>query len=113
MRQLEDKYQGKEKTKMSSIKQCLLELGEFKQKDNESIESYYDQLNELLFKCSRYGVTRSSLEFNLHFLKGLIKEWRNISLMIKTHEGFDGYSLENLYNVLKADECEINEIVEE
>ncbi|KAL7608885.1 hypothetical protein Lser_V15G11539 [Lactuca serriola] len=35
---LKEKYQGSEKTRKSSVKQCLLELGEFKQKENETIE---------------------------------------------------------------------------
>lgn len=94
------------------MKQFFLELGEIKQMENESIELYYDQLNELIFKCSQYGVTRSSLEFNLTFLMELRKEWRNISQMTKTQEIFDAYPLANLYNVLKAHESEINDIDE-
>ena len=54
-----------------------------------------------------------TLEYNLTFLMEFRKEWKNISLMIKTQESFDGYSLANLYNVLEAHESEINEIVEE
>lgn len=52
-----------------------------------------------------------SITFN--FLLGLQKEWRNISLMTKTQQSFDGYSLGDLYNVLKHHESEINEIAEE
>lgn len=70
---LKEKYHGNEKTKKIFVKQCLLELSEFKQKKNESIESYYNRLNELIFKSSRYGVTCSSLEFNITFLMGLRK----------------------------------------
>ena len=62
---LKEKYQGSEKTKKCSVKQFLLELGEFKQKDNETIELYYDLLNKLIFNCTLYGVTCSSLEYNL------------------------------------------------
>ena len=51
-----DKYHGIEKTIKFYVKQCLLELGEFKQKENETIKLYYDRLNELIFKCNRYGV---------------------------------------------------------
>lgn len=68
---LKEKYQGNEKTKKSPVKQCLLELGEFKQKKIESMESYYDRLNKLIFKCSHFGVTHLSLDFNLTFLMGL------------------------------------------
>ena len=110
---LKEKYQGSEKTKKSSVKQCMLELGEFKQKDNKSIALYYDRLKDLIFKCTRYGVTRSTLEYNLTFLMGLLKEWRNIRLMIITQQSFDCYSLAYLYNVLQAHESEINEIAEE
>ena len=42
----------------------------------------------------------------------LQKEWRNISLRIKAKESFDGYSLANMYNVLKAYENEISDIIE-
>ena len=95
------------------MKQCLLELGEFKQKESETIELYYNRLNELIFKCNRCGVTHSTLEYNLTFMVGLRKELRNISLIIKTQKSFDGYSLGDLYNFLKANESEINEIAEE
>lgn len=78
---LKEKFQGSEKT---NVKHCLIELKEFKQKEGESIESYYDCLNELIFKCSRYGITSSTMEFNLTFIMGLCKEWRNVSLMVKT-----------------------------
>ena len=71
---LKEKYQGSEKTKINSVKQCLVELKEFRQKDAETIENYYDRLNELVYRCSRYGITRSLMEFNLTFIMGLRKE---------------------------------------
>ena len=43
---LKKKYKGSEKTRRSSMKQFPLELGEFKQKDNETIELYYGRLNQ-------------------------------------------------------------------
>ena len=62
---LKEKYQGSEKTKKISMKQCLLELGEFRQKESETIKIYYDCLNGLIFKCNHYGETLSTLEYNL------------------------------------------------
>ncbi|XP_052627452.1 uncharacterized protein LOC128134082 [Lactuca sativa] len=79
---LKEKYQGSEKTKINSIKQCLVELKEFRQKETKSIESYYDRLNKLIYRCNRYGITRSLIEYNLTFVIGLRKEWRSL----KTHE---------------------------
>ena len=70
---LKEKFQGSEKTKINSVKQRLVELKEFKQKDNETIESYYDLLNELIYKWNRFGITRSTMEFNLTFFMGLQK----------------------------------------
>ena len=46
---LKEKYQGSEKTKINSVKQCLVELKEFKQKENEMTEVYYDRLSHLNF----------------------------------------------------------------
>ena len=68
---LKEKYQGSKKAKKSSVKQCLLEVGEFKHKDYDTIELYNDRLNELIIKCTRYGVIRSTTEYNLTFLMGL------------------------------------------
>ena len=87
---MKEKYHGSEKTKKSSVKQCLFELGEFKQEDNTTIELYYDRLKELIFRCTRYGVTRMTREY-MTFLMGLRKEWRNISLMIKFQQNLDGF----------------------
>ncbi|XP_023738187.1 uncharacterized protein LOC111886187 [Lactuca sativa] len=110
---LKEKFQGSEKTKINSVKQCLVELKEFKQKDGESIEGYYDRLNELIYKCNHYGITRSTMEFNLAFIMGLRKEWRSVSMMVEIQQSFDNSTLNDLYNLLKTHEGEVNEIVEE
>ncbi|XP_023742160.1 uncharacterized protein LOC111890233 [Lactuca sativa] len=110
---LKEKFQGSEKTKINSVKQCFVELKEFKQKDNETIESYYDRLNELIYKCNRFGITRSTMEFNLTFIVGLREEWRSVTLMVKTQSSFDTSSLNKLYNLLKTHEGEVNEMAEE
>ena len=104
---LKEKYQGSEKTKINSVKQCLVELKEFRQKDAETLESYYDRLNELVYRCNRYGITRSLMEFNLTFIMGLCKEWRSVSMMIKNQQSFDTTSLNDLYNQLKTHESEV------
>ena len=80
---LKQKYQGSKKTKINSVKQCLVELKEFRQKKSESIQVYYDRFNELIYRCNRYGITRSAMEFNLTFVMGLRKEWRSASMMVK------------------------------
>lgn len=108
-----EKYLGNERTNKSSVDQCLLELGEFRQKEIDSIESYCHRVNGFIFNCTCYGVTCSTLEFNMNFLVVLRKEWKHISLMIKTQENFDNYSLSNLYNILKAHENEVKDIVDE
>ena len=110
---LKEKYQGSEKTKINSVKQCLVELKEFRQKDAETLENYYDRLNELMFRCNRYGITRSLMEFNLTFIMGLRKEWRSVSMMIKNQQSFDTTHLNDLYNQLKKHESEVSEMYEE
>ena len=92
--------------------QCISELVDFKQKENETIEAYYYRLNELIFKCNIYGVRRT-LVVNRNFIFRPRKEWRNNCLMIKTRENFDIYSLPNLYNILKAHESKVMKIFEE
>lgn len=53
--------------------QCLLELSNFTQKETETAETYYFKLNEHIFKCTRYGVVHTTLNFNLTFILGLRK----------------------------------------
>lgn len=53
------------------------------------------------------------MEYNLTFLIGLHKEWRNVSLMIKTEQCFNNFSLSDVYNELKAHKSEVTEIEEE
>ena len=110
---MKEKYQGSEKTKINSVKQCLVELKEFRQKDAETIENYYDRLNELIYRCNRYGITRSLMEFNLTFIMGLRNEWRSVSMIIKKQQSFDTSSLNDLYNHLKTHEDEVVEMLEE
>ncbi|XP_023769335.1 uncharacterized protein LOC111917936 [Lactuca sativa] len=110
---LKDKFQGSEKTKITSVKQCPVELNDFKQKESESIEVYYDRFNKLIYRCNRYGIIRSSVEFNLIFVMRLRKEWMSVSMMVKNHQSFDTSTLNDLYNQLKSHENEVNEIVDE
>ena len=74
---------------------------------------YYDHLNELIYKCNRYGINMSAMEYNLTFIMGLRKRWRNVSLMMKTQQTLDFLTLNDLYMLLKAHEAEVNEIAEE
>ena len=53
------------------------------------------------------------MEYNLTFIMGLCKEWRNFSLMVKTQQSFNYFTLNDLYNLLKTHEAEVNEIAEE
>ncbi|XP_023760141.1 uncharacterized protein LOC111908554 [Lactuca sativa] len=110
---MNDKCQGSEKKKINSVKQCLVVLKDFRQKEGETIEAYYDHLNELIYRCHRYGITRTSMEFNLLFVIGLRKEWRSVSMMVKNQQCFDTSTLNELYNQLKIHENEVNEIGEE
>ncbi|KAL7618630.1 hypothetical protein Lser_V15G03678 [Lactuca serriola] len=110
---LKEKFQGSEKPKVNSVKQCLVELKDIRQKDGESIEVYYDHLNELIYRCNRYGITRSAMEFNMIFVMGLRKEWRSVSMMVKNQQSFDTSTLNDLYNQLKTHEGEVNETTEE
>ena len=104
--------QGIEKTRVNSVKQFLVELKDFKQKESETIETYHDRLNELIYGCNQYGITRSVIEFNLIFVMGLRKEWRNVSMMVKNQQSFDMSTLNDVYNQLKSHENEVNEIAE-
>lgn len=60
-------YHENERIKKSSLSKCFSELANFKQKENKSIEAYYDTLNELIFKWNWYGVISITLEFNINF----------------------------------------------
>lgn len=60
--------------------------------------------------CSIYKVVQTELEFKINFIRALRKELGNISLLIKTHENLDSYSLSILYNIFKACEFYVMEI---
>lgn len=65
------------------------------------------------FTSVQNNMVQTELDFNINFIQGLRKEWRNISLLGKTHEKFDSYSSSVLYNILKAREFDVREIVDE
>ena len=44
---------------------------------------------------------------------GRHKEWRNVSMMVKSQQCFDTSSLNDLYNLLKTHEGEVNEMAKE
>lgn len=53
------------------------------------------------------------MELKVTFLQQVWKEWKNVSLLIKTHENFYSYSLFILYNILKAHEDDVKETANE
>lgn len=56
---LKEKFQGNERTKKSSVTQCLSELEDFKKKENETTKVYYDHFNELIYTYTKYGVVNT------------------------------------------------------
>lgn len=75
---LKEKFEGNEHRKKSLVTQCLFELANFKQKETKSTKAYYNHFKYLIYKCSRYNVIRSVLEFNITFILCLRKEQKNI-----------------------------------
>lgn len=67
----------------------MYELVNFEQKENESIEAYYNRFNKLIYTYTKYNVVLTTLDLKITFILGLKKEQQNICLIIKTQENID------------------------
>ena len=110
-KKLQEMYGGNQRQLKSQQTAVLSEFGAFKQKTSETLDQYFDRFNLLLSQLEKFELRRMPIEQKVTFLQGLKSEWKNISTTVKGHEQFDGYSIYEVYGVLKTHEDDVVETV--
>ena len=73
-KKLEEMYGGNKKQLKSQQTGILSDFGLFKQKNNESLEQYFDRFKLLLSQLEKYELGRKPIEQKVTFLQGLKPE---------------------------------------
>ncbi|KAI3677809.1 hypothetical protein L6452_37079 [Arctium lappa] len=111
--QLEKMMLGSKIGNQLKITNCLNNYEEFKAKDGECLETTYDRFVTLLNELRKNKVKKSQIELNVKFLSILQQKWKRFTRQMKQMKDLNEIPLHELYETLRQNEEEVNEIKEE
>ncbi|KAI3669630.1 hypothetical protein L6452_40934 [Arctium lappa] len=111
--QLEKMVLGSKVGNQLKISNCLNNYEEFKGRVGESLEETYDRFVTLLNELSKNKVTKSQIELNVKFLSILQPEWKRFARQMKQITDLNEIPLHEVYETLKQNEEEVDEILDE
>nr|GEU41469.1 hypothetical protein [Tanacetum cinerariifolium] len=89
--------------KSKKMQKSLLgqKFDEFKVFEEEGLAKGYDKMYKILTQMNTVKIKPDPEDINMKFLRGLPSSWSDIALIIKTKEGLEYISFDDLYNKLK------------
>ncbi|KAI3681354.1 hypothetical protein L6452_36146 [Arctium lappa] len=111
--QLEKMMLGSKVGNQLKISNCLNNYEEFKGRVGESLEGTYDRFVNLLNELSKNKVNKSQIELNVKFLSILQPEWKRFFRQMKQIKDLNEIPLHEVYETLKQNEEEVDEILDE
>ncbi|GJY44879.1 ribonuclease H-like domain-containing protein [Tanacetum coccineum] len=75
--------------------------------NSEGLHKGYDRFQSLLSQLEIHGVRVSTEDANQKFLRALPPSWSQVSLVMRTRQGVDSLSFDDLYNNLRVFESHI------
>ncbi|KAI3718233.1 hypothetical protein L6452_19095 [Arctium lappa] len=111
--QLEKMMLGSKVGNRLKLSNCLNNYEEFKGRIGESLEGTYDRFMTLLNELSKNKVTKSQIEQNVKFLSILLPEWKRFARQMKQIKDLNEIPLHEVYETLKQNEEEVDEILDE
>ena len=85
----------------------------FKQLPEESLEDAYIRFNKLINEMNRHNLKRSNIEHNTMFLTNLQPEWRRFTIAIRQNQDLTAKDINNLFDLLKHNQVEVNDILDQ
>ncbi|KAI3692465.1 hypothetical protein L6452_32281 [Arctium lappa] len=111
--QLEKMMLGSKVGNQLKISNCLNNYEEFKGRVGESLEGTYDRFVTLLNELRKNKVNKSKSELNVKFLSILQPEWKRFARQMKQIKDLNEIPLHEVYETLKQNEEEVDEILDE
>ncbi|KAI3685525.1 hypothetical protein L6452_34773 [Arctium lappa] len=111
--QLEKMMLGSKVGKQLKISNCLNNYEEFKGRVGESLVETYDRFVTFLNELSKNKVNKSQIELNVKFLSILKPEWKRFTRQMKQIKDLNDIPLHEVYETLKQNEEEVDEIMDE
>ncbi|KAI3669239.1 hypothetical protein L6452_40466 [Arctium lappa] len=111
--QMEKMMLGSKVGNQLKISNCLNNYEEFKGRVGESLAETYDRFVTLMNELSKNKVNKSQIELNLKFLSILQPEWKRFTRQMKQIKDLNDIPLHKVYETLKQNEEEVDEIMDE
>nr|GEU87152.1 hypothetical protein [Tanacetum cinerariifolium] len=86
------------------------EFGKFTSRDGESLESYYLRFYKMMNELVRNQCDVTNHQVNVQFLLQLQPEWQRFVTLVKQSQELKTVSYHKLYDILKQQQNEVNEI---
>ncbi|KAI3678149.1 hypothetical protein L6452_37430 [Arctium lappa] len=111
--QLEKMMMGSKVGNQLKISNFLNNYEEFRGRVGETLEETYDRFVTLQNEQSKNKVTKSQIELNVKFLSILQPEWKRFARQMKQIKDLNEISLDEVYETLRQNEEELDEILDE
>nr|GEU79649.1 hypothetical protein [Tanacetum cinerariifolium] len=106
-----ERLQQGESLNIQDVKTNLFwEFCKFTSRDGETMESYYTRFYKLMNKMIRNNLTVATMQVNVQFLQQLQPEWSRFMTIVKKQHKLDEVSYHKLFDILKQDQKEVNEL---
>nr|GEX27550.1 hypothetical protein [Tanacetum cinerariifolium] len=86
------------------------EFGKFTSQDGESLESYYLRFYKMMNELIRNQCKVTNHQVNVQLLLQLQSEWQRFVTLVKQSQELETVSYHKLYDILKQNQHEVNEI---
>nr|GEU38470.1 hypothetical protein [Tanacetum cinerariifolium] len=107
MEDIKKRFDGNKETK--KVQKTLLkqQYTNFSGSSSESLDQIHDRLQKLISQLEILGESLSQEDINMKFLRSLLTEWRNHTLIWRNKADLEDHSLDDLFNNLKIYEAEV------
>ncbi|GKB62012.1 ribonuclease H-like domain-containing protein [Tanacetum coccineum] len=107
---IKNKFRGNKESKKMQKTILKQNYENFAASSQEALGKTYDRFQKLISQLEIHGEVISQEDANLMFLRSLPSAWNNISLIIRNKSDLDTLSMDDLYNNLKIDADDLEEM---
>ena len=111
--QIENMMVGTKVGNQLKVTNCINNYEDFKAKEGESLTETYNRYCLLLNELSKNKIQKTLIENNVKFLNNLLPEWKRSAANIRKTKTIDEIALHEVFELLKQDEDEVQELIEE
>ncbi|GJV46698.1 putative ribonuclease H-like domain-containing protein [Tanacetum coccineum] len=101
------RFGGNDESKKMRKSMLKQEFSEFKVSESEGLHKGYDRFQKILSQLNQMQAKPDNEDCNMKFLRALLPSWSQVAITLKTKDGLDYLSFDDLYNKLSTLEIDV------